>query len=494
MLVILCLLFCMSVGLSLLHDTLRWAFLIGLPAVLVPACLIIFAGGTAWTRRTVGVAFMVFAGLHIHQAAGMTEVHFGIFVLLAFLLCYRDWSVILVAAVVIAIHHLLFDFLQRQGYGLLCLINPGLGTVLVHASYVIAESVVLAYLAILLHREAVQAAELKVSVRSMAQSGQGKIDLAGSDVAAKSENGIALQQAIQAMETAVMTVREGVFAVQAAASEIASGNLDLSERTEQQVSSLGETGVSMAALTLTVEQNTASARQANLLAICASDDATRGGEVVLQVVDAMRSIHGSSKQIVDIISVIDGIAFQTNILALNAAVEAARAGEQGRGFAVVAAEVRTLAQRSAAAAKEIKKLIDDSVGTIESGSKLATQAGIAMNQIVESIKRVSSVIGEIAAATQHQNAGIAQVNSAIGMMDEATQQNAALVEQASAAAQSLLDQADQLAQGMSMFTIRGTGVTNGAKSPNGPVLPVIAPVIEARKSSALRPWPAVASG
>ncbi|WP_426207949.1 methyl-accepting chemotaxis protein [Massilia sp. TWP1-3-3] len=248
-------------------------------------------------------------------------------------------------------------------------------------------------------------------------------------------------------------VRHGTETIGTASREIAAGNIDLSSRTEMQASSLEKTASAMEELTSTVKQNADNAREANLLAATASDVARKGGEVVAQVVDTMGSINTSANKIVDIIGVIDGIAFQTNILALNAAVEAARAGEQGRGFAVVAAEVRNLAQRSAAAAKEIKTLIGDSVEKVERGSKLVGQAGVTMDEVVASVKRVTDIMSEISNASQEQSAGIEQVNLSIIEMDSMTQQNAALVEQAAAAAQSLQDQAGELAHVVSVFKL-----------------------------------------
>ena len=249
-------------------------------------------------------------------------------------------------------------------------------------------------------------------------------------------------------------VRAGTDAIASASTEIAQGNLDLSARTEEQASSLEETAASMEELTVTVKRNSESANEASVLAGDASGVAVRGGDAVAQVISTMGSINESSRKIVDIIGVIDGIAFQTNILALNAAVEAARAGEQGRGFAVVASEVRNLAQRSAAAAKEIKELIGASVEKVETGSKLVGQAGTTMDEVVGSVKRVSSIISEIAVASGEQNAGIAQVNQAIAQMDAVTQQNAALVEQAAAAADSMQQQAQNLALAVSVFKIK----------------------------------------
>jgi methyl-accepting chemotaxis protein len=263
--------------------------------------------------------------------------------------------------------------------------------------------------------------------------------------------------AIKAMRDSISNivgqVRSGTDTIATASSQIAAGNLDLSARTEHQASSLQETASSMETLTGTVKQNANNALQANSLADSASDVARRGGQVVAEVVNTMNSINGSSRQIVDIIGVIDGIAFQTNILALNAAVEAARAGEQGRGFAVVASEVRNLAQRSAAAAKEIKTLIGHSVDQVTEGTRLVAQAGATMDEIVASVERVTSIIGEISAASQEQNAGIEQINLAITNMDQVTQQNAALVEQAAAAAGSMEEQASHLAGVVSLFKL-----------------------------------------
>ncbi|EIC29527.1 MULTISPECIES: methyl-accepting chemotaxis protein [Methylomicrobium] len=252
---------------------------------------------------------------------------------------------------------------------------------------------------------------------------------------------------------AVLTIREATDSIHTAAKEISAGNADLSHRTEQQAASLEETASSMEELASTVKQNAENAKQANQMALSAADVAVKGGGVVQQVVDTMHAINESSRKIVDIISVIDGIALQTNILALNAAVEAARAGEQGRGFAVVASEVRNLAQRSAAAAKEIKALISDSVEKVEDGSQQVLEAGKTMDEIVSSVKRVTDIMSQIASASVEQSSGIEQVNTAVAQMDEATQQNAALVEQAAAAAESLEEQSLTLSETVSQFRL-----------------------------------------
>ncbi len=286
----------------------------------------------------------------------------------------------------------------------------------------------------------------------------------------------------------VVRIKTSSDAIATASGQIAAGNQDLSSRTEEQASSLEQTAASMEELTSTVKQNADNARQANQLALSASEVAVKGGNVVGQVVDTMASINASSKKIVDIIGVIDGIAFQTNILALNAAVEAARAGEQGRGFAVVASEVRNLAQRSGAAAKEIKGLIDDSVGKVDQGSALVGEAGKTMAEIVGSVKRVTDIIGEITAASQEQSTGIEQVNQAIAQMDQVTQQNAALVEEAAAAAQSMQEQAASLVEAVSVFRLEGGAQTLHAQAPRTPDVPA-RPLAKPRKKEVMASAP-----
>ncbi|EJN10280.1 methyl-accepting chemotaxis protein [Herbaspirillum sp. YR522] len=312
----------------------------------------------------------------------------------------------------------------------------------------------------------------------------------------------ALHSMTQGLQRVVGQVRHGTEAISNAAAQIASGNHDLSRRTEQQAASLEKTAASIEQLTSTVKQNADNARAASKLAASASGVAAEGGTVVGQVVDTMASINASSRKVVDIISVIDGIAFQTNILALNAAVEAARAGEQGRGFAVVASEVRGLAQRSSSAAKEIKVLIDDSVEKVEAGSRLVAQAGLTMQDIVASVQRVNDIVGQISHASQEQSSGIAEVNRAITSIDESTVQNAALVEQAAEAAQSLNEQAAQLIAVVGTFRIDAevaekmhAGVAPRAERPvaSRPVLRVVdtaAPVAPVAPVTPVRTNPA----
>ena len=294
----------------------------------------------------------------------------------------------------------------------------------------------------------------------------------------------ALKDMNESLARTVGDVRTGSETITIASQEIASGNADLSARTETQASSLEETASSMEELTSTVKQNADNARQANQLAVSASSVAVKGGSVVAQVVDTMGSIKESSRKIVDIIGVIDGIAFQTNILALNAAVEAARAGEQGRGFAVVAAEVRNLAHRSAGAAKEIKELIGDSVNKVDTGSRLVDEAGQTMDLVVTSIRQVADIMGEITAATAEQSHGIEEINQAITQMDEMTQQNAALVEEAAAAAESMQEQSLRLAEAVSIFKLTGDD-ERAVRMAAAPVRKAAAPV--ARVAAPARP-------
>jgi methyl-accepting chemotaxis protein len=306
------------------------------------------------------------------------------------------------------------------------------------------------------------------------------------DVDMKDETGellAALKAMNDSLRTIVHQVRDGTRTLATATGEIVTGNLDLSSRTEQQASALEETASSLEELTSTVKQNADNARQANQLAQSASQVAVRGGTVVADVVTTMEAINESANRIVDIIGVIDGIAFQTNILALNAAVEAARAGEQGRGFAVVASEVRNLAQRSASAAKEIKVLIGDSVSKVNEGSRLVHEAGTTMDNVVGSVRRMTDIMAEITAASQEQEAGIEQINQAVSEMDAVTQQNAALVEEAAASAQSLQVQSNELEQMVSTFRladeVRAAAPAVKPRAKTAAVRPVARPALAA---------------
>ncbi len=405
--------------------------------------------GSQWGLPFLGMAMV---GLVIHAANGQTAAHFAVFAFMACTVVYRHWLPVVVAAATIAVHHLSFNYFQAWGWGPICFTTPSLATVFEHAAFVVAEAGIL----VLLAQRA--AAEHRTTVE-LAAITEGLVKADGS-LSFELARGAAVQpvtkkliDALSQMAEAIAAVRSGAQSIGTASAEIAGGNQDLSSRTEQTASNLQQAASSLGQLTGNVRQTAESTRTADQLAASATSVARRGGEVVSQVVSTMDEISANSRKIGDIIGTIDGIAFQTNLLALNAAVEAARAGEQGRGFAVVASEVRSLAQRSADAAREIKSLIGASVDKVQSGSRLVAEAGATMNEIVVSVQRVTDIIGEISTATSEQSTDIAQVNDAVAQLDQATQQNAALVEEGAAAAESLREQASRLAQVVSRFRI-----------------------------------------
>jgi methyl-accepting chemotaxis protein len=409
----------------------------------------LFARGTLGSRLVMAFSQVALVALHIQLAHGELEYHFGVFVTLALLLVYLDWRPIVFAAALFAVHHVLFDRLQAAGFGFYCMTEPSFWRVMLHATYVVIQTSLEVVLAVIMARTAREGAELSQIVATVDQPQGIVLDMQG--VQATTPGALALRAAFERMHGVVTSVQRSAGSIEVASAEIASGNHDLSARTEQAASSLEETAASMEQLNSTVRQSADSARQASQIAVANAEVAARGGAVVGQVVTTMNEITTSSKKISDIIGVINGIAFQTNILALNAAVEAARAGEQGRGFAVVAGEVRNLAQRSAEAAKEIKALIGTSVNRVEAGSRLVSEAGSTIGEVVANAQRIANIIGEITAAANEQSDGIGQVNVAVNQLDQMTQQNAALVEQSSAAAQSLKDQALSLAQAILVF-------------------------------------------
>jgi methyl-accepting chemotaxis protein len=609
------------------YHTFDAALVIGVPAAVVPAWLVWMRPAALVTRCAIAASLMIFAALQIDQAHGMIEMHFSIFVMLAFLLFYRDWIPLVFAAAVIAVHHLAFAAMQRAGLPVFVFASAaGIGMVLVHAAFVIFETALLVWIAVQLRGEVeavgcepkelselsqqlangnldvsidtAGAAESSLAVamermrndmkstldreristqensqirtaldrvavgamlvepggrivymndyasalfrtradqirRQVPQFDAGRVagslfsDLQGGppgkdgearelrmgsavfrttanavlddrgthlgtvvqwvdrtqEVGAEEDLKATVTKAIQGDLTArvsesgkdgffkvlsadvnelvgnmadvVRAMSQAASQVRASADEIARGNMHLSERTEQQASSLEETASSMEQMTSTVKNNAENAVQANQLATVAREQAERGGRVVSSAVDAMRQIDAASKKIADIIGVIDEIAFQTNLLALNAAVEAARAGDQGRGFAVVAAEVRNLASRSAEAAREIKALINDSVDKVSEGTSLVNESGTVLVEIVDSVKRVTDVVAAITLSSREQASGIEQVNKSVTVMDSGTQQNAALVEQASAAARALTEQAGALTQLIARYHVGG---------------------------------------
>ncbi|WP_394788515.1 methyl-accepting chemotaxis protein [Rhodoferax sp.] len=424
---------------------------IGVSLVLLAVAGIAYAtcrGSTA-SRMVLTFVQVALVALHIQLARGMIEFHFGVFVTLALLLVYLDWRTIVFAAVLFAVHHVLFDRLQAAGLGFYCTTKPDFLRILLHAAYVVVQAGLEVLLAVRMAHTARQGIELEVLVSGVDRPEGITLNVAHMPVTTPAAR--ALKTALARMDMAVTAVRGSTTSIENACSDIVTGNQNLGTRTDETAANLQRTASNMEELTSTVKQSADAAHQANQLAASAAEVAARGGVVVGQVVATMEEINQSSKKIADIIGVIDGIAFQTNILALNAAVEAARAGEQGRGFAVVASEVRSLAGRSAEAAKEIKALIGASVARVESGTQLVHSAGSTMDEIVRSVQRVSDTIGAITAAASEQSDGISDVNTAINQLDQMTQQNAALVEQSGAAAASLSEQAQRLVGAVEVF-------------------------------------------
>jgi methyl-accepting chemotaxis protein len=442
----------LSFALAPWHHTWAGALGVGIPAAVIPSFMAYAWPGSLATRMTVAAMLMVFCALNIHQAYGMIELHFGIFVCLAFLLCYRDWRPIVFGAAVTAVHHLSFNYFQELGYGVLCFTKTGLGIVFAHAAYVVAETALLSYLSIMLRADGIQAAELRGMVTAMTAT-HDKVDLSARDGTIHSATGRALGGLMERLRSVVRSIAEGTDTVARAADDMATGSGELAARTQTQGSALSQTTDAVAQLTHTFHKTEEQARQAIALVESAVHVAGRGGEVVSEVVTTMAEINRSSSRIADIISVIDAIAFQTNLLALNAAVEAARAGDQGRGFAVVASEVRSLAQRSATAAREIKELIGTSVDNVSAGSVLVNQAGTTMAEVVSSVRRVTDIVKNFHRAAQQQSEGITQVNRAVAEMESVARQNAALVESMSQASDQLRAQGAQLMSAVELFHI-----------------------------------------
>jgi methyl-accepting chemotaxis protein len=449
-----------SMALAPWHDTWTWALLIAVPVACVVTALALLAPGSLATRLTVAAGFMIFAGLNIHQAGGMIELHFGIFVLMAFLLCYRDWRPIVVAALVAAVHHLSFNYLQELGWGVMCFTHTGLNIVLAHAAYVVAEAIVLSYLAVDLARQSMQAVELEHAVTHVVDR-NGNIDLCYRGDA-RSGMGKALQTLITKLHDTMAIVAQGAHTTQQSSNAIANGSQELATRIDAAELSLAETTRSVTMLTDTIKRNAGITHEARKIVASASDIAARGGDAVSQVVTKMNEINAFAKKISSIISVIDDIAFQTNLLALNAAVEAARAGDQGRGFAVVASEVRQLAQRSTEAAREIKNLIQSSVHSVEAGEQLVGDSRTTMDKVVTSVKQLATILGEFTTAFEAQSVGIDQVNVAVTTMAQITKQNAALIEDAALTASELRNQASTLTDAVSTFGLEERASTGSS--------------------------------
>jgi methyl-accepting chemotaxis protein len=406
-------------------------------------------GGTL-SAATLPVLGMALVGLTVHTARGHNEAHFAVFSFMACLVVYRRVMPILLGAVAIAVHHLTFNQMQTWGWGPVCFVDPGFGKVLEHAAYVVLEAGILLFLASRARAD-FRVAEQLMDIAERMQAADGSVDLTMVNEPSTNHVTRKMLAALGHIDASIKQVRAAAQAIRRASDDIASGNASLSIRTEQAAANLAETASSVEQIATTIQHSSDNARQANDLAGSASSVATQGGDAVQSVVNTMTGIQHASRKITDIIGVIDGIAFQTNILALNAAVEAARAGEQGRGFAVVASEVRSLAQRSAEAAKEIKQLITSSVEQVDAGSGQVDSTLHIMGNVVDQVRRVSALVGQITTSSSEQSSGIQQINLAISKLDQATQQNAALVEQTAAAAEGLRHQADGLLSTVAVF-------------------------------------------
>ncbi len=435
-----------------IHGGVALALGIGLPIMVAALLVAIKSRGQALSQWALPCLGMSMVGLMIHVARGHNEAHFAVFAFLACLVTYRKAMPVLVGATTIAVHHGVFNQMQTWAWGPICFTQPGLGKVVEHALYVVAETAVLLVLAAQARKDFATAQELMAVVDRL-RSDDGGVDLSVVDTRSDDRRTTRLLDALRHIAQSINQVRHAAESLRVASMEIASGNQSLNQRTEQAAAAIEETATSVEMIVSTIRSTSANAQQANQLAGTASQFAVAGGESVSRVVTTMSGIQQSSRKITDIIGVIDGIAFQTNILALNAAVEAARAGEQGRGFAVVASEVRMLAQRSAEAAKEIKQLISGSVDQVEAGSAQVDSAGQTMSELVNQVRHVTELVALIAVSSSEQNDGIGKINQAISRMDQATQQNAVLVEQTAAAAEGLSRQADELSQAMDVFRV-----------------------------------------
>jgi methyl-accepting chemotaxis protein len=423
---------------------------LALALVLASSALFLVARGSRFNSVAYPVLLAASVAAQIHITAGRAEYHVGAFVILAYALVYRHWLPLAVTAGAIAAHHILFDRLQALGYPVFCLARPDLLGVLEHLSYLAAQTVFSIVMARQMRQESQLAAELD-SVTNALSATPGKVDFTRLAAHARTAAGERLLAMLHAVREATTLARNTAGTVSLASSEIASGNQDLSTRTERTAADLQRTAAALEQLTATAKGSSDTVLVASQRAGEAARRAAEGETSADQLAGSMQAISEASRRVSEITSVIDGIAFQTNILALNASVEAARAGESGRGFAVVASEVRMLAKRSAEASKEITSLIARSSEQVEHGVAVGRQTRQALAGIIEEVRQMNTLLTELSTAAAEQTTGIADVNSSVAALDRATQQNAALVEQSAAAAEALRDQAAQLAHAMSSF-------------------------------------------
>lgn len=438
------------------YSTWTELFLIGFPAAILPTALAYLLPHSRITRVGVGLSFMVLSALSIHQGHGMIELHFSIFGLLAFLLFYRDWMPIVAAAALIAVHHLSFNYLQAAGLGVFVFQSgPGINLVLIHAAFVVFESVILIYMAVILNKESVQNAELQIVAEHLSVN-SGKIDLSFDSLNLKSEFGHRMRQYLTALSSAISKVGSGANIVSHSTREIATGNSSLAQRTEEQSVSMQQRGESIKEIADAVIHSAKYTSQVDLLAGSASTDAKDGHIAIKAAVDAMQEISNASKQIFEIVNAINEISFKTNLLAINASIEAAHAGEQGKGFAVVAEEVRSLAKKSAEAADETKCLIEDTIEKVQNGYTLVNTAGAAFENIATSVEKLSQLTSRISSEGNRQKQSISQVDLSVQQINELTARNNAMVEEVAAASDTLNSETDQLIEAIDIFHLSKT--------------------------------------
>jgi methyl-accepting chemotaxis protein len=425
---------------------------VALPTGIIASAMVFWCAGALATRLVLAAGLMTLAALQIHQAHGLGELHFGVFVLMSFLLAYRDWRPIVCAAAVIAVHHFTFNYLQLAGFGVYCFTQPALSTVLLHAAYVIAQTALLVFIALQMKIDARAGRELAMLGESLSRE-EGRFDLRFPPMTLKGESSRTFKSTLDAIHHVMRDITLTIDRIAASSENIASENQTLLNDIATQANGLKSTNVAMVQIAKRVRASAEHAASADRLAKQTSSVAQQSGATVGQVVTTMTEIDEAVNRMGDMIATIEGIAFQTNILALNASVEAARAGEHGRGFAVVADEVRKLAQRSAAAAHDIKALITDSLQRVQRGSSLATQAGDAMRHVVGHVEDVAELIQHISSTSDEQSRDVDRFSEGIDNMDSALGGNVEHVKGVVSASGSLREQAKQLRGAMSAFLV-----------------------------------------
>jgi methyl-accepting chemotaxis protein len=445
-------LFAVACALATPYYSWRAVFFVGLPTALIATALFCLRRGALSTRLFFAAALMTFAALHIHELHGVTEMHFGIFVLMSFLLAYRDWRPIVCAAVVIAVHHFSFDYLQFLGVDVYCFTRPEFWIVLIHAAYVIVQAGLLIHMAVRMKADALNGYELAMLGEALSQE-QGHFDLRFAPMGLQGLSSRAFKATLDAIGTSMREITATIGRIAASSDDIAQNNHHLSEQIGTQADTLRTTNAAMGQIATRVRDGAAHASDANDLARMTADTVEQGGHAVAEVVAKMDEIARTVRGMGEMIATIEGIAFQTNILALNASVEAARAGNEGRGFAVVAEEVRTLAQRSATAAREIKALIGDSLQHVEDGSSLATRTGDTIRNVVGQVREVAALIAQISSASVAQSRDINEFGEGIAQMDALFGHDVTRVRSVAAASGDLHEQAQALRNSMAVFLV-----------------------------------------